>query len=174
MGRKRKQSTVFRQSANTRKKTIPFVIAVANKVLNAIGFVDFINDSVEWDEEQCRVPPGSLAKAVILATFFDIRAPLSKISDTFQEIDTEFLFGEGVFAQHLNDCAIARTLDKIAEADMGPDTMYSTLCLVAYSVYQIAFKRLHSDTTSVSFYGEYNGATEQRSKNWARASKIRA
>ncbi len=165
MGRKRKKTTVIRQSANTRKKTIPFVIAVANKVLNALDFVDFINDSVTWDAEQCKVSPGLLAKAVILVTFFDIRSPLSRISETFQEIDTEFLFGKGILAEDLNDYAIARTLDKIAAADMGPDTMYSTLCLVAYSVYEIAFKRLHSDTTSVSFYGDYKGEVEQDGEN---------
>jgi len=165
MERKRKTPTVIRKSANTRKKTIPFLIAVANKVLNAIDFVDFINRAVTWDTEQCKVSPGHLAKAVILVTFFDIRAPLSRISETFQEIDTEFLFGQGILAEDLNDYAIARTLDKIAAADMGPDTMFSTLCLVAYSVYEIAMKRLHSDTTSVSFYGDYRGEGEQEGEN---------
>ncbi len=157
----RKKSNVIRKSAKTRKRTIPFVIALANKILNAIGFVDMINDSVEWDEKQCKVSPGHLAKAVILATFFDIRAPLSKISETFQEIDTEFLFGEGVFPEHLNDYAIARALDKIAESGTSPDMIYSKLCLVAYCVYKITFKRLHSDTTSVSFYGDYEKVTDE-------------
>lgn len=153
---KRSKSKVVQKGTHTRQRTIPFIIAVANKVLNAIGFVDFINDSVTWDRDQCNVAPGLLAKAVVLATFLDIRAPLSRISETYATIDTEFLFGEGVLPEHLNDCAIARTLDKIADAEMSPDTMYSTLCLVAYSVYEIAFKRLHSDTTSISFYGDYD------------------
>ncbi|KJS78453.1 DUF4277 domain-containing protein, partial [Desulfosporosinus sp. BICA1-9] len=94
------------------RHTIPLILALANKILETIGFVDFINESVEWDDEQCKVTPGHLAKAVILATFFDIRAPLSLIKDRFRGIDTEFFFGEGITPKDLNDYAIGRTLDK--------------------------------------------------------------
>jgi len=150
-GNKRKVKVI--SSVIEREKTIPFNIALANKVLNVIGFVDYIDRTVEWDKEQCQVSPGNLAKAVILATFFDIRAPLSKIPEKFQDIDTEILFGEGILPEHLNDYAIGRTLDKIAKAN--PEMMFSTICLTAYTIYRIAFKRLHSDTTTISFYGEY-------------------
>ena len=36
---------------------------------------DLINRSVTWDEKQWKVSPGNLAKAIILATFFKVRAP---------------------------------------------------------------------------------------------------
>nr|WP_176234023.1 hypothetical protein [Candidatus Hakubella thermalkaliphila] len=54
----------------------------------------------------------------------------------------------------LNAYAIGRTLDKSAAA--GPDRLFGTICLSTYAIYKIAFKRLHSDTTSLSFYGEYD------------------
>ena len=136
------------------RRTIPLVLALANKIIETIGFVDFINGAVEWDDEQCKVTPGHLAKAVILATFFDVRAPLSLIKDRFIGMDTEFFFGEGITPEDLNDYAIGRTLDKIAAANSN--RLFSTICLSTYAIYKIAFKRLHSDTTSLSFYGEYD------------------
>ena len=129
-------------SADAEKRTIPLILALANKILETIGFVDFINEVVEWDDDQCKVTPGHLAKAVILATFFDIRAPLSLIKRRFNGMDTEFFFGEGVTPADLNDYAIGRTLDKIAAA--GTDRLFGTICLSTYAIYKIAFKRLHS------------------------------
>lgn len=152
--RKQRIKRTFVNAVAEQRLTIPLILALANKILETIGFVNFINESVEWDEEQCKVTPGHLAKAVILATFFDIRAPLSLIKKRFVGIDTEFLFGEGITAEDLNDFAIGRALDKIAEAN--PDLLFRTVCLSTYSIYNIAFQRLHSDTTTVSFYGEYD------------------
>jgi transposase len=154
---KRNRKPIKRKYAQNRggqKRTIPLILALADKILTTIGFVDFINDVVEWDDDQCKVTPGHLAKAIILATFFDIRAPLSLIKTRFIGMDTEFFFGEGITAGDINDYAVGRTLDKIAAA--GPDELFGTICLSTYAIYKIAFKRLHSDTTTLSFYGEYN------------------
>ncbi len=152
--RKQRIKRTFVHAVAEQRLIIPLILALANKILETIGFVDFINESVEWDEEQCKVTPGHLAKAVILATFFDIRAPLSLIKKRFVGIDTEFFFGEGISAEDLNDFAIGRALDKIAVAN--PDLLFRTVCLSTYSIYNIAFQRLHSDTTTLSFYGEYD------------------
>lgn len=149
----RKKRTVVHRSQDQKKKAIPFIIALANKVLGALDFVDYINRTVEWDQQQCKISPGNLAKAVVLATFFEVRAPLSRIAERFEDVDTQFLFGEGVMPKDLTDDAIGRMLDKIAKA--SPGQMYTTLCLTAYAVYKIAFRRLHSDTTTISFYGDY-------------------
>lgn len=136
------------------EKRIPFIVALANKILTDIGFVQQIDSTVKWDKKQWDVSPGNLAKAVILATFFDVRVPLSRISGRFAKVDTELLFGEGVFAEKLNDDAIGAALDRIAEANI--ERFFTALCVTTYSVYKIAFQKLHSDTTSISFYGEYD------------------
>lgn len=139
---------------------LPFTLLLANKFLNMIGFVDFIDRSVEWDSKHWKVSPGNLVKAVILVTFLQIRAPLYKIKEAYDGIDTEALFGEGVMPEHLNDDAIARALDRISEAK--PESMFTTLCLSLYSKFDIIFKRLHSDTTTLSFYGEYEESEESK------------
>ena len=40
-------------------KKIPFVIALANKILSMIGFVNLIDQSVDWDPNQWIVSPGN-------------------------------------------------------------------------------------------------------------------
>jgi transposase len=143
---------------NERRLILPFTLLLANKFLNMIGFVDYIDRSVEWDRKHWKVTPGNLAKAVILVTFLQIRAPLYKIKGSFIGIDTEALFGEGVMPEHLNDDAIARALDRISQ--VKSERLFSTLCLSLYSKFDIAFKRLHSDTTTLSFYGDYEESEE--------------
>ena len=142
------------------KVRIPFVMALANKILATLKFVDFINRSIDYDEKQWKVSPGNLAKAVVLATFFDVRAPLSRISKFYETYDTEYLFGKGVKPEHLNDDAIGRMLDRLSDAK--PNKLYGALCLSAYTIYKIFFKRLHTDTTSVSLFGDYETEEEER------------
>lgn len=155
---KKKRIEILHEEAQNLKLVLPFEILLANKFLSMIGFVDFIDRSVKWDEKHWKVSPGNLAKAVILVTFLKIRAPLSKIKEAFEGVDTEALFGEGVMPEHLNDYAIARALERINDAK--PDGLFSSLCLSLYSKFDIVFKRLHSDTTTISFYGEYEEPEE--------------
>ncbi len=132
---------------------IPLILVLANNFLNQLGFVDFINSSVTWDEKQWKVSPGNLAKAIILATFSKVRAPLSRIKNAFEMIDTETLFGKGVLPEYLNDDALARALDRIGEENL--ESLFSTFALSMYIKFTIPMNRLHSDTTSISFYGDY-------------------
>jgi transposase len=160
--RRKKKIKVNCREIVERKLVLPFVLLLANKFLNMIGFSDFIDRSVEWDAKHWNVSPGNLAKAVILVTFLQIRAPLYKIKNSFIGMDTEALFGKGVMPEHLNDDAIARALDRISDAN--PEGLFSTLCLSLYSKFSIEFNRLHSDTTSISFYGAYE-TTEDTSED---------
>ena len=132
---------------------IPLILVLANNFLKQLGFVDFINRSVTWDEKQWNVSPGNLAKAIILATFFKVRAPLSRIKNSFYGIDTETLFGKGVLPEHLNDDALAQALDRIGEENL--ESLFSTFALSMYVKFNIPMTRLHSDTTTLSFYGDY-------------------
>ena len=152
------------------KRRIPIVLALANKILEDINFVDMINDTVKWDEKQCKVTPGHLAKAVVLSTFFDMRASLSMIKERFSKTDTEFFFGEDIQKEDLNDYAVARALDKIAAA--GPDLLFGKLCQHAYVVYRIAFQCMHADTTSVSFYGDFDDDPKKMREEYEKQLQI--
>ncbi|MHB8131991.1 MAG: hypothetical protein ACYDEX_23770 [Mobilitalea sp.] len=70
---------------NESKKSTPtlkisFLMAMANKFLENIGFTGIINNQTdEGSKSHSNMDIGNLAKAVILSTFYSMRAPLYKI-----------------------------------------------------------------------------------------------
>ena len=137
-----------------RKKIIPLVMALSNKIINSLGFVEKIDTSVEWDKKQWSVSPGKLLKAVVISTFMDIRTPLTRLSDRLSGIDLRYLIGEEMADNEINSFNTGRALERLGEADC--DGIYETLALSAVKMNNIPMERLHSDTTTISFYGEYN------------------
>jgi hypothetical protein len=73
-------------------------------------------------------------------------------------MDTELLFGDVITATDFNDNARGRALDILNDMDI--ETLYSQLALSTIEKLKVmdSFDGLipiHSDTTSLSFYGEY-------------------
>ncbi|SHK56071.1 protein of unknown function [Alicyclobacillus tolerans] len=68
------------------------------------------------------------------------------------------LFGEGITASEFHDDALGRALDVIHDADM--ETLYTALAMSTIQSLKMTaqfdgFLPIHSDTTSLSLYGEY-------------------
>ena len=137
------------------KPTLPIVMVLANKIINQLGFVTRINEGVVADAESWSVDPGRLLKALVLSTFVDMRAPLSHVSDRLKAFDLEYLLDkQGVKVEELNAFSIGRALERLGMA--CPDSIYEAMALEAITQNNIPVNRLHSDTTSVSFYGDYD------------------
>lgn len=131
----------------------PAAVLIANEYLKRINFEELINSRVIWDSERWKVSPGVLAKSMILSTFYEVRSPLYRVADRFKYADTEFLFGKGITSADLNDSALAASLDRINAA--GPDKMFSSLSLSAYTKFDLSMERLHGDTSNMVMYGAY-------------------
>ena len=142
----------------TEEIKIPLIIAIANTILKRIQFVEQIDKLVPWDEPRVKVSPGMLAKALILSTLFELRAPLSHISKRFRTLDTEYLFGEGVTYEQINSYNIGRMLQKLGECDCVKT--FKMLAALFFKEFKLRIKRLHSDTTTVPFYGDYTDIDE--------------
>ena len=52
-------SSKYDQNTGGQKRTIPLILALADKILTTIGFVDFINDVVEWDAVHLEIQSGT-------------------------------------------------------------------------------------------------------------------
>ena len=146
------------------KPTLPLVMALANKIIDQLGFTERINESVKAKAESWAVDAGRLLKALVLSTFIDMRAPLSHVSERLMTFDLEYLLNKkGVKADDLNAFNIGRALERLGEAD--PNSIYEPMALEAIVQNGIPVTRLHSDTSTVSFYGEYDiskmGLTEE-------------
>ncbi len=86
------------------------------------------------------------------------RKPLYKVQEFYEEQDVELLFGEGITASDFNDDALGRALDVLHDADI--ETLYTALAMSTIQSLKMTaqfdgFLPIHSDTTSLSLYGEY-------------------
>jgi hypothetical protein len=107
---------------------------------------------VRWDPKQCRLSPGTLIQALVI-NVLTAKQPLYRIEEFYKNQDTELLFGPGVTADALNDDALGRALNKLAQAH--PKRVYLQLALSAVKVHGIDVNSVHADTTSKSVYGQY-------------------
>lgn len=126
---------------------------IISTIFRQLGFHDTINQMLTWDEKQCLHSPATHILAIIINILSGKRVALYKVHKFFEEKDTEILFGKGVKPSHLNDDALARTLDKLYNAN--PKKVFSTLALKAVMHENIDTKVLHGDTTARLVYGEY-------------------
>jgi transposase len=78
--------------------------------------------------------------------------------DFFKNISVERLFGEGVTREDLNQYAIGETLDRIYE--YGSTKLFMDIVLHVMSRLPISCHLLHTDTTSVSVFGDYESEEE--------------
>ncbi|MFB6346047.1 MAG: IS1634 family transposase [bacterium] len=127
---------------------------VIKAISDQIQFVQTINDAVQYDESQCKLSPGERVLAMVINALED-RKPLYHIEEYYEHKDVEKLFGEGISADDLNDDALGRALDKLAEA--GGWEVYGDVVLEVIRREECPVRRLHGDTTSVSVQGDYEG-----------------
>ena len=76
----------------------------------------------------------------------------------FHDKPLSLLLGEGVTATQLNDDSLGRCLDKIAA--YGPTKWYSELALEMVSKAGLLSRAAHIDSTTLSLYGAYDGASD--------------
>lgn len=151
-----------------RKKILPLVLALAHSILKEMGMVSLINRMVQWNPDHWEMTPGDLATLMILSTFTDIRTPLTHLADRFEGIDVGFFLSASSKSGSVNSFNAGRALERIGQADS--DQIYEILALSAIRQAGIPTQRLHADTTTVSFYGEYDidtsGLSQQERAEW--------
>ena len=138
----------------SRPKTISLVIALANKMMNELGVKEKINEEIRWDKKHWGISPGGLIKALIVSTFTEIRVPLTHLEERLYELDMTYIIGEDTERKRINSFNVGRALERLGEGDYNG--IYEQVSLTAFQQYEIPMTRAHSDTTTVSFYGEYD------------------
>lgn len=134
------------QMVITDARHMPIIKAFAQK----IGLVDTIDTMVNTRME---LTPGMAILAMVLDTLSG-RTPLYRLTEFFDEKDTELLLGESIEPERFCDYNIGRSMDQIFET--GTQKIFSQLAQNALSAFEVDPRRLHFDTTSVSVYGDYD------------------
>lgn len=117
-----------------------------------LGIIEAINETVEWDEKQCFIDPGTHTLAMVIDILLG-RSPLYLVEKHYGEMDVELIFGKGFKSSDFNDDALARTLDKIYAA--GAKKVFCHAALKALLKEELPFDTLHADTTARLVYGDY-------------------
>jgi len=130
----------------TDARHMPIVKAYAKK----IGLVDTIDRLVDT---QMELSPGMVVFAMVLDTLSG-RTPLYRLTEFFEEKDTELLLGAAIEPERFCDYNLGRSMDKIFET--GTQKIFSQLAQNALTVFNVDPRRLHFDTTSVSVFGDYD------------------
>ena len=142
------------KSGFTRKLKLPLILTLAHSIMKKLRIVEFINENVSWDQKHWEVSPGDLAQLLVLSTFTDIRVPLTHLEDRFEGIDVSFFLSNASKSATVNSFNAGRALERIGQSD--PGRMYQVMALSAIKQAEIPTERLHADTTTISFYGEYD------------------
>jgi transposase len=142
-------------TSTVKTKTISLVMAIANQIIDELGFVETINkNAAEWDESHWRLSPGHLVKALVLTTFTDMRSPLTHLQDRLESLDLEYLIGWKALYNDINAFNVGRALERIGEGDINAS--YEQMAIEALCKYDIPTSQINSDTTTLSFSGEYD------------------
>ncbi|MDE7200723.1 MAG: DUF4277 domain-containing protein, partial [Lachnospiraceae bacterium] len=142
------------KSGFTRKLKLPMILTLAHSVMKQLGPAEYINDNVSWDPDYWEVSPGDLAQLLVLSTFTDIRIPLTHLEDRFEGIDVSFFLSSASKSATVNSFNTGRALERMRQSD--PEKMYQVMALSAIKQAGNPTERLHADTTTISFYGEYD------------------
>jgi transposase len=136
----------------------PGPLPVIGAMCRECGLCDIIDEFCEWDDEQVVLPPRYRLTALIM-NFLMEGQPMYRLPKFFRDTDTENLFGDGVTPENLNDDAMARFLDMLAETDLP--TLLGTMMTEAAAREGVATNVVHADTTSKSVQGLYEDEDDE-------------
>lgn len=141
---------------NTEQMTITDVrhFPVVKHYAKRLGLVETINEMVQTEME---LSPGMAVLAMVIDTLSG-RSPLYRLTEFFDEKDTELLLGESIEPTCFNDANLGRAMDKIYEK--GTLSIFSKISQTALAEFGVDGRRLNFDTTSVSVHGDYTREEE--------------
>lgn len=151
------------KSAEDKTLTIPLSLLVITSYMNRLRFKEILNERLRWDPKQWKYSPGVLAQLLVLVAFIPARKKiaLSRIHEAFAGIDLNYLVGEPIDPEELNDDLFAQLLDRMHE--YGCTTLYRSISLTVRTVFNFPEnKLLHSDTTSHVLTGDYYSESDQK------------
>ena len=125
-------------------------LPIVKQYAKRINLVETINQLVD---SQMELSPGMAILAMVLDTLSG-RTPLYRLTEFFEEKDTELLLGSAIEPERFCDTNLGRAMDKIFET--GTLKIFSQLAQNAIAVFDVDARCVHFDTTSVSVYGDYD------------------
>jgi Domain of unknown function (DUF4277) len=131
-------------------------LPVVNAVLGRLGLDELVCSFLPEADPRCSIEPGRVV-GVLVRNLCVGRRPLYGIARWAQGHAPELLGLREGEAARLNDDKVGRALDALFLADRA--SLLTELSLRVISRYRIDVCELHNDSTSITLYGAYRGAT---------------
>lgn len=131
----------------------PRAVPVILSLCRTARIAEIVNRMVKWNKANARVSPGLLIEALVVCIMCG-RKPLWKVEQFWAEQDLKLLFKDVEFTpEQLNDDALGRALEKLAEVDMKE--LVSAVSLALLTAHNLSISTIHLDTTTKSVQGAY-------------------
>jgi transposase len=126
--------------------------------LRRLRLEDFLRDHLPGEDRRSRVPTAT-GLLVLLKNLLLSREPLYGVGEWAARHAPELLGLTPAQLPSLNDDRVGRCLDRLFDADIPS----LTLAAVAHAVreFGVALDELHNDSTTITFHGDYEGATQE-------------
>ena len=129
-------------------------LPVVMKYLRKLKVRDIIDAAAPSDPRH-KVTHGECIEALLCSIFLKNHT-LSHVSQTLSAYDLPAIFGKpGVQAELFHDYRLGEALDALYGKT---EALYAEVVFRGLEAFQIALKRLHLDSTTVSLHGQYVGA----------------
>jgi transposase len=131
-------------------------LPLINHFIERLGLAELLEQHVPTAENRAAISHAQ-ALGVLLRSIIVEREPIYRQ----QELASAFagnLFGvSDEELSHLTDDRLGRALDRLFDADRA--VLITDVVLSVVKHFGLALDRLHNDSTSISFYGQYRAAT---------------
>ena len=133
-------------------------LPLINHFIGRIGLEDVLERHVPSDA-RCAVPHAR-ALGVLLRSIIVEREPV------YRQQETVHGFASGMFGiraeemEHLGDDRLGRALDRLFDADRA--ALLTEVALAVAERFGVNFDECHNDSTTISFYGSYRGASGRK------------
>ena len=137
-------------------------LPLVNHFLERMGLAALLEKHVPTGDKRCRVPHAQ-ALGVLVRSIVVEREPIYRAQETVHG------FAAGLFgvaaedSESLSDDRLGRALDRLFEADRA--ALLTEVVLAVAKRFAVQLQRLHNDSTSISFCGQYReGRVSQSGK----------
>jgi transposase len=159
-GEKSRQGPGIRSTAGAQALTSYSVgaLPILNRVIARARLPDFLREFMVEDK-RCTVSPinGTL---VLLKNYVVSREPIYGVGEWARQFRPELLGLSARQVSSLNDDRVGRCLDRLFEADCPSLALAITRHVV--EEFGIDLSEIHNDSTTVTFFGQYANASEER------------
>jgi transposase len=156
--RQRPGATAHAQGRTLHSRRIG-ALPVLDGFLQRLRIEAFLRDHLPPEDRRSRVPT-AVTLLVLARNLLVSREPLYGIGEWAARHDPQWLGLADDQLAALNDDRVGRALDRLFDADVA--ALALDIAAHATREFDVALDELHNDSTTVTFHGDYEGASQER------------